>query len=441
MILYISSQLPARSMTFVYNEIFALRERGVSIAVASVHPPEHNLGDERLDALAQEAIELYSRGFAAICGDALRQLVAHPTRTLGTIGRACLDAMSNRDCPLPKRPKVFFQALAGLSLAQQVRGRGIKHIHAHMAHVPTTIAMYTAMQLGVGFSFTGHAADLFPERALLNVKLMRARFTACISEWHQHFYHNIVPELNEQQLPIVRCGVRVDSIEQSSSTREEPPASRARIVAVGRLISKKGFSTLIDALVKLRQTVNQDVECLIIGDGPQRKALEQQIASLGLADIVQLAGAKANEEVRSLLPSATLFVLPCQVDPAGGDRDGIPVALMEAMASGVCVITGRLSPIDELVRHNQTGMLIEPGNVDVLAHTIRDLLDDAERREALAAAGQRWVRRQFSEQTNVECLLGAFGQCNALDGMAEKNCSSMNVAAECATLQQCEAPV
>lgn len=407
-ILYISSRLPSRSETFVYHEFLALQAEGIAVMGASIHAPQSDLGDERLERMAQDVVPVYGTGAVRLLLDAACEFVCHPVRGLATMWQSKFDALFATGYSLVRRGKIVWQACAALALARRVRSSGVTHIHAHMAHVPTTIAMYCAKQLGTGFSFTGHAADLFPQRTLLEAKLQRADFVACISHWHRRFYQQLVPGLSDQQLPIVRCGVTLATGE--SQTEEQPPV----VMAVGRLIPKKGFQTLVKAMGILRQKYTEPVQCHIIGDGPEGEILSALIDELGLKDMVKLLGAKSNLEIREILPKATMFVLPCQIDPGAGDRDGIPVALMEAMASHLCVVTGRLEPIDELVRDGDTGLLVEPGNQVELAAAMQSLLRDDDRRTQLASQGRDWVQQEFSEHTNVARLLAAFKECGAV---------------------------
>jgi colanic acid/amylovoran biosynthesis glycosyltransferase len=398
-VLYIAATLPKLSETFVYREFFALRERGVCVLAASVHPPERRLGDARLDALAAEAIPVYWLGSRWLWAHALAEFARHPARAARTMALGLRDAILGQDLTPARRPRVIYQAFAGL--AHRVRPRRIAHIHAHMAHVPASIAMYAARQLRVPFSFTGHANDLFPSRALLKEKLRRAAFAACISQWHRELYRSI-QSLPDERLPIVRCGVDIP--------RQPAAESHAgvRILTVGRLIPKKGFDVLVDAVASLlRSDPNLGLSCRIVGEGPERTGLEQQIRILGLQDHIDLAGPMPNADVLAALSDADLFVLPCRVEP-GGDRDGIPVVLMEAMARGVCVVSGDLPAIRELILHARTGLLAPPGDATALAAAMETLIRDRALRAKLAGQGRERVAQEFSSGMNAARIMAAF---------------------------------
>ena len=404
-IAYVASQLPKRSETFVYREVLGLRARGRDVVAVSVRPPESDLGDPALDLLAADAVVVYD---GRMVFDGLIQAIRSPLALL----RGLTDAMLGLGLSLNQRGKVVVQTLGGLALARRLRSQGVTHLHAHMAHVPTTIAMVAAHALGVPFSFTGHAADLFRDRQLLEPKLTRAAFAACISHWHRRWYRQIDGRLCDYRLPIVRCGVDVDDFRPTPE-----PDGPLGILAVGRLVPKKGFDVLLEAWAGVvgewaSSTTAEPPTLTLVGDGPEADALSEQARRLGIEDTVHMVGAESNAKVHARMAGCAAFVLPCR--PAGdGDRDGIPVVLMEAMACGKPVISGDLHAIRELVSDNETGCLVPPGYADSLKDALTGLLTDADRRHRLGEAGRQRVVDEFSQGVNLDRLEAAFAEAGA----------------------------
>lgn len=405
-LLYIGMSLPSRSETFVYRELIAIRERGMRVFPVSVRIAGSDLGEPALAALRDEAIALYSLGAIRLFLDAVWEALRHPWRVLSLVAVVLIDCLRPSAHGTVRRLKLLWQAVAAMALARRVRSLNVRHIHAHMAHVPTTIAMYSSQLLGATFSFTGHANDLFVNSTLLPEKLRRASFVACISHWHRAFYRKLL-DLPDERLPIVRCGVDVPREPATFQVRGVP-----RILAVGRLVPKKGFDVLLRALGALRRSGCR-VECGLVGDGPERAYLHELLVKFQLADSVQFLGSRSNLEVISLLRDSDLLVLPCRIAP-DGDRDGIPVVLMEAMAAGVCVISGDQPAIRELVRDGVTGVLVPPDDAQALEGAIRELLRDPARRSSLGAAGHTWVQQEFSGEVNIERLLSSFASVGVL---------------------------
>ncbi len=399
-VLYIAPVLPALSETFVSGEVLRLRRAGWRVHCASLRaaPP---IADPDLEQLRNEATLVYDAGAARLMLDALRFIIARPASGLRTLAQGVSDAISAPGLRWKRRGAVMVQTFAALALSQRVASRSIVHVHAHFAHAPTTVAMYAATALRCAFSFTGHANDLFQRRELLEPKLRRAAFVSCISAWHRDWYATLVSN-TKCQMPVIRCGVEIPAtIERAQRSPDAP----VRILAVGRLVEKKGFDVLMAALAPLheRQTA---FELTLIGDGPLRESLEQT-ADTTLAGRVTFLGARPHREILDQLQQCDIFALPCRAD-AAGDRDGIPVALMEAMAAGVPVITTGLPAIRELVQHDQTGLLAEPGDTPSLTHSLDRLLQDAHLRVRLGDSGREWVRREFAADINIARLSAAF---------------------------------
>ena len=396
-VLYLSSVLPKRSETFVYKEVLGLQACGLDIGVASLYPPEKELGEEALDRMAAGAVTVYGSGIGRLLRDALAFCARHPLRSAAVMAAAKIDALFAADLKWKDRPKVVFQGLAALALARRLEPRSLMptHIHIHMAHAATTVGMYAAKALGVPFSFTGHAADLFRERCLLEQKLRRAAFVACISEWHRDWYRAIC-QRPDRDYPVIRCGVAVPAAPVPA--RSGPPLT---LLGLGRLVPKKGFDMLINAC-RILAGEGVALECTIAGDGPEMQQLKQLAAGLP----VNFPGAVANRDVPALLQGTDVFVLPCQIS-GDGDRDGIPVVLMEAMAQGICAVSGDLPTIRELICNNRNGCLVSPGDPEALIACLRKLVADPALRASLAAEGRKRVEEEFSSAKNLDRILVA----------------------------------
>jgi len=392
-ILYVASRLPELSETFVYRELCGLRARGRRVYGASVRKPQPVKRDEMLTTLAKDVVVVYSWQTFACLPVAL---ALHPALILEAIG----DAFRSDHATLASRCKHIVQAAMGLALAWRLGRHGIGHVHAHMAHVPATVGLYVARALGARFSFTGHAADLFVQRAGLKFKIEQSSFVACISEWHQGFYQSIA-EIDPVRLPLIRCSVALPS---DTGIRSK------EIVTIARLVPKKGIDLLVQAFAI---SDLPDWHLRIIGNGPERQALEALAQQLGIADRVTFAGAMPHSACLAAVGAAGIFVLPCRT-AANGDQDGIPVALMEAMAASRPVICGDLPTIRELVQDRQSGLLVSQGDSDALAAAIRSVAGDDRLAAELGANARASVAYEFSDGINLDRL------CAALDRAASE---------------------
>jgi glycosyltransferase involved in cell wall biosynthesis len=386
-VLYVGSRLPALSETFVYREMLGLRTLGRPTLAASLYPPRQFIADPALTALAAETFVMYT---SANMLKLPLTMARHPRQMLTAIGEAL-----RADHPsLRSRFKHIMQAGMGIQAAGQLRGRKIEHVHAHMANAPTMVALYLARSLGVPFSFTGHAADLFVQRAALAFKLRQASFVSCISQWHRGFYQAIVP-LDEGRLPLVRCSVTIPP---------EVQPERQELVTVARLIPKKGIDLLLRAFADARALSGWTLQ--VLGDGDDRARLESLAAELQVADRVHFAGARPHADCLAAIATAGIVALPCRT-ATNGDKDGIPVVLMEAMAASRAVIAGDLPAIRELIQHDETGLLVPPDHESALAAALDKLAGDPALRSRMGVAARAKVAEEFSDAVNWQRLTQA----------------------------------
>lgn len=290
---------------------------------------------------------------------------------------------------IKERLKVLAHLVPALRLAHHWRKNNVKHVHAQWAHTAATIGMHAAEMLDVGFSFMGHANDLFVHRVALEDKIKRARFILCISEYHRRFYLDLGAD--PERLHVVYCGISLDRFSDNKSF----DANVKKIVSVGRLVEKKGFHILIRACAEMRDR-GVDFECTIAGSGPEHDRLNGLIAELNLQDRVVITGeAILQEDIPELLRSARLFSLPCVKD-SDGDMDGLPQVLIESMACRVPAVSTFLVGIPDLVRHNENGLVVETENVSACADAMQRLLENDELTEQLGIESEQWAKSHFS---------------------------------------------
>lgn len=397
---YLAPEIPALSATFVYSEILILMEQGVSVVPMSVHQPKTVARGERVDRLAEKTAYLYCQPFWKLITANLFQLVTAPLRYVGTVLALLCDLV---------RVGLFTRLAAGLIyrfwfsgyLAFFLKKKQCTHIHVHFAHVPTDLAMYASLLSGIPFSFTSHANDLFERGWLLKKKVERACFAVTISDYNRRFL--LSQRALAEKINVIHCGVES---EKFNLRQERKIGSMIRIGTLGRMVEKKGFDDLI-AACRILEDKGVSFQLELAGDGPLKDRLKERADNLGIENAIHFKGALAHEAVPSWMQALDLFVLPCKVD-SSGDMDGIPVVLMEAMMTGVPVVSTNISGIPELVRDGETGGLAQANHPQDLAETIiRICLDEALRRRICRQA-EEIVRMKFDLNRNVDRLLSLF---------------------------------
>ena len=391
-IAYLAPALTALESTFVYDELLAVEEEGISIVPTSVHRASTTLVGHD-DLLARTHYLYDGRAILSL----FSALVALPGLCVKDALRWLLQDVRAIGLWNGQSWKLIYQFFAAARLARILMEGRCQHLHIHFAHVPTQIGMYAAALAGIPFTVMAHANDIFERGLLLEQKARRAKKFLTISEHNRTYLLSL--GLPAGKLAVVRCGVSF-----------KPPAvwpkplikTRYRIGTLGRLVEKKGVDVLLRALVGL-----DNLQLSIAGDGPLRAELEALAKDLGVANAVEFVGSVSHREVATWLAGLDLFVLACKQD-SNGDMDGIPVVLMEAMSQGIPVVSTRLSGIPELVVHESTGLLAAPGDAPDLANQLVRVLASADLRERLARQARDHVQQEFGRQVNVDRLLSHF---------------------------------
>jgi glycosyltransferase involved in cell wall biosynthesis len=271
-------------------------------------------------------------------------------------------------------------------------------LHAHFANTPATVALLAGHLAEAPVSITGHARDLFAATspAFLAEKVRRATLLACGSEFAAGRVRAMVDPADVGKVVVIRNGVTAPA-----SPLPAPVEPVPTVLAVARLVRKKGLDTLLRSVAALRRD-GVALRTEIVGAGPERRALEALARELGVADMVVFHGALDREGVDAALARATVFALPSR-PLADGDADGLPVAIVEALAAGVPVVSTRVAGIPEAVIDGRSGLLVEPDDLSALTAALRTVVEDPELAERLRA-GAREVATEHDLQANVARL-------------------------------------
>lgn len=385
---YVVSRFPHVSETFIVRELDGVSAAGgIDIELYSLFPAV----SPTVHAAARPWVGRLWRG------DWRRGVIAlgwwlarRPLRLASTIALICSGHS--------RRPAIVLRALATLVIACQhartLRHAPVDHVHAHYATYPALAAWIFHRLLGLPYSFTAHAHDLYVDQSMLARKAADARFVVTISEFNRRYLTATAG--GGACVHVVHCGV--DPSKYQFRPRAAPAQGRVRALCVASLQEYKGHAVLLRALA-VRPAL-QRLEVEFVGAGELRTELECLVSQLGVAERVRFAGSLTEREVCERLNAADLFVLPSIV-AGNGQMEGLPVALMEALACGVPVITTRLSGIPELVIDGETGLLAEPGDAEALADALERALEDREAALARAVCGREKVEREFDVRASA----------------------------------------
>jgi len=413
-IAYIAHYLPALTQTFVYREILALEELGWKVVPFSIRRPTKGISDEAKDLAART---YYIVPPSPLCF-LWRQLCLFLARPL-TYLRVLAYLVTRPGEKLAARIHGLTHFFGGIHIVPELKRAGIRHIHAHFGQNPTTIAMAAAEYLGIPFSMTIHARDLFVDTHLLRAKLERARHVVTISEYNRRLLGRLSSEGDFQKVHVLHCGVDLRRFEpRLPGAAPAEPGRPPTFIAVGRLVEKKGYTHLVEA-ARLLKDRGVPFDVRIIGGGPDHAMLSRRIAELGVGDRVKLDGSMPQEKLLPILRQADAFVLPC-VLARDGDQDGIPVSLMEAMAYGIPCVSTTVSGVPELITDGKEGLLVPQQDPRALADALERLARDPELRARFGAASRRKVEAEFTLQ----------GLARALDRLFEASCTVGSVSPE-----------
>lgn len=380
---------------WVAAELQILQQQyGIPTKLHSMRPPHQNFfGSEWAEKMNQETQLLYPINLTSVMVSSL----LGPFLFGGVFFSTLANALFGSKETLRVRVAGIAHFFVALDWARKIRHEDISLIHSQWIQSGGTIGWYAARLLKVPFSFTGHAVDLFRERAALKDKIRDADNIIAISEFHKQFY--IKEGATADKIHIVYCGIDL----QDFNYQYQPPAQPPRILSFGRLIEKKGFDTLIEACALLRDR-GIEFECEIAGSGPDESLLKELVEKLNLQQQVTVTGKPLlQEEIPAWLATGQIFAQPCCWSH-DNDVDGIPRSLMEAMAVGLPSISTRIAGIPDLVINDDTGLLIEAKDPDALAFSLQQLIEDPALGQRLAKRANEHLHKVFNLDTCLEPL-------------------------------------
>jgi colanic acid/amylovoran biosynthesis glycosyltransferase len=380
---YLFERFPSFGQTFCYREVAELDRQGVAAPIFSIRNPKDEPPQD-WDARIVERVHYLPEEKELL--DAVQRASKKERLTPEII--AALDEWARRTDFL----RLYQAVYVGLRLKE----KGISHVHAHFAGMAARTAFWITKFFPITFSFTAHANDIFAPRKFeigLDKLVGTARVVVTETDYSEKFLRERFPE-RADRIHRLYNGLNLAEFGRATFSSDPP-----LIVAIGRLIAKKGFADLIRACALLVER-GRSFRCEIFGEGPLENQLRAQIEELGLQERVQLPGPKPQHELRARLGAASVFVLP-SVPEIDGGMDNLPTVIMEAMATGLPVVSTTIGGIPEMVVENETGFLVQPDDAVALAGAIEKVTKDRLLAQRLGEAGYERAQNLFSIEKNV----------------------------------------
>jgi glycosyltransferase involved in cell wall biosynthesis len=385
---YVLKKFPRLSETFILSELLGVEAAGYDVRIFGHRPADDEPRHKDLAAL-RASVEVLAED---------RKSVASVLDGAGT-ARAEIESLMQR---LPEKQARGMVA-QGAVLAQAVRTRGLTHLHAHFMTVAARLVHVAHLLTGVPYTVTAHAKDIWRkdiDREFFARVAERAHALVTVSDDNARFLREDLLRGRKVRIERIYNGLP-DSIGVLSLTREPD-----LIVAVGRLVEKKGFADLLRALALLRDA-QVPCRCALIGDGEERPRLEALAAELQLGEQVQILGLMPREDVLSLMARARVLALPC-IRAADGNQDALPTVVLEALALGTPVVATPVGGIPEIVHHAVHGLIVPEGECEALARGLRTLLEDHTLWAQCSSAGPTQIEAHFRQRNTLPQLCALF---------------------------------
>lgn len=396
---YVLLWFPKPSETFIFHEAVELARQGLPLKIFTLYGKlRRNLSP----AMATHNLPVERLGIGMLRHHHL-EIAYWLKRNPSTVRELFLTVPMRKWCDLEAAGENAWAFLCGFHLARRFREDAIQHIHAPWANGPATAAWVAHRLTGIPFSFAVHAGDIYPPDGALREKIAECAFVR--SENHANVLHlsACVPG-SEKKTRTIYSGHPLP--EREPPVR--PKASPFHILSLGRFVPKKGFDVLIDACGILKAS-GLNFRLALGGWGPQASRLQRMVTELGITDRVRFPGFIRYDRVPEFLAYGDVFVMPSVID-SSGDRDGIPNVIVEALLRGLPVVATDVCGISEVIRNEETGLLVPPGDPGALARAISRIFQNRSWAMDLAQKGRSLVLEQFDLQRNCRKILELFDE-------------------------------
>ncbi|HKM85710.1 MAG TPA: glycosyltransferase [Terriglobales bacterium] len=396
-IAYIANELPSPLEPYVIDEITELRRRGAQVICCSgkrVSPTDLSL--------AERAVWKETRFFQPLSDEELIRAVRRLASDRHNLWQLLRPLLWERGASPVRRIRALGHTVMGAALAEELAPLQVEHIHAHHGYFASWMALAAARLLGIGFSFTLHGSDLLQRADLLSAKLRACQFCVTVSDFNrQHILRNY-SSTPSKKIIVQRLGV--DRVlpwpTPAAVAAGEENHRHFCLLSVGRLHRVKDYPFLIQACAALRDQ-SIDFLCWIVGEGPERPALERQIIALGLQGRVYLIGSVPRTDLPGYYRYADLVVMTSK-------SEGIPVVLMEAMAHEKLVLAPAITGIPELVEHQRTGFLYQPGSLPDFVSAVAWIQANKASLAGIQHAAAASIAASYNRQRNLHAFAEQF---------------------------------
>lgn len=397
-IVYILDEFPKLSETFIFREILGLKKVNVDLEIISMKSPVKKLIPSELADIVKTTIYIPPLCSIKVLVVHLYFLLKNPIKYLYIFSYLLIRNYRN----LRLFIRTIYHFGVGIYLSKIVKTKGIKHIHAHLASGPTTVALVISKTLNLPFSFTAHAIDIYADSIILEEKLKQSKFVVTCTHFNKKYLLSLCKDIPEEKINMIYHGIPINKF----NINERKEEKELLILSVGRLVEKKGFPYLIEACKTLIDK-KYEFKCIIVGNGVMYEELNKLIQNYNLEKTIILNKELPFDEIMKLYKKASIFVLPCII-ASNNDRDGIPNTILEAMAFSIPVVSTRISGIPEVIEDMKTGLLIKEKDKEALTSAIELLIKDKTLRDRLGKNGRVKIIENFDIEKNTNELVRLF---------------------------------